>query len=70
MLCGHRYIWMSVCYASSMSLAAESPVHSSRSSDEFAALLDAELELASSDTSPGEDQENAEEEDDFSGAEG
>jgi len=61
---------MSVCYASSMSLAAESSVHSSRSSDEFAALLDAELELASSDTSPDEDQENAEEEDDFSGAEG
>ena len=46
-----------------MSLAAESPVHSSSSSDDFAALLDAELELAASDTSPGEDQENDEGED-------
>jgi len=48
-----------------MSLAAESPVHSSSSRDDFAALLDAVLELASSDTSPDEDQENDEEEDEF-----
>lgn len=48
-----------------MSLAAESPVHSPSSSDDFATFLDAELELASSDTSPDEDQENDEEEDDF-----
>ncbi|XP_038972761.1 RNA polymerase II C-terminal domain phosphatase-like 4 [Phoenix dactylifera] len=35
-----------------MSLAAESPLHSSSSSDDLAAFLEAELELASSDTSP------------------
>lgn len=48
-----------------MSLAAESPVHSSSSSDDFASFLDAELELASSDTSPDEDHENDEEDEDF-----
>lgn len=35
-----------------MSLVAESPLHSSSSSDDFAAFLDSELEVVSSDTSP------------------
>ncbi|ONK69721.1 uncharacterized protein A4U43_C05F26030 [Asparagus officinalis] len=47
-----------------MSLAAESPVHSSSSSDDFAAFLDAELDVASSDTSPDEDQDDEENDDD------
>ena len=49
---------------SSLSLAAESPVHSSSSSD-FAALHYAELELADSDISFGEDQEDDGDDDDF-----
>lgn len=48
-----------------MSLTAESPVNSSSSSDDFAAFLDAELDVASSDTSPDEDQENDDDEEDF-----
>lgn len=47
-----------------MSLVAESPVHSSSSSDDFAAFLEAELELVSPDAS-NEDQDNVEEEDGF-----
>ncbi|KAG0491359.1 hypothetical protein HPP92_004757 [Vanilla planifolia] len=38
-----------------MLLAEESPVHSSSSSDDFAALLEAELELGSSDFCPNDD---------------
>lgn len=37
-----------------MSLAAESPLQSSSSSEDFAAFLDSELELASCDSSPNE----------------
>ncbi|WOK92424.1 RNA polymerase II C-terminal domain phosphatase-like 4 [Canna indica] len=40
-----------------MSLAAESPLQSSSSSEDFAAFLDAELELTSSDNSPHEEEE-------------
>lgn len=40
-----------------MSLEAESPLHSSSSSDDFAALLDSELELATSTLSPQDDEE-------------
>lgn len=47
-----------------MSLVAESPIHSSSSSDDLAAFLDAELDVDSSDTSD-EDQENEHEEDNF-----
>lgn len=43
-----------------MSFATDSPVHSS-SSDDFAALIDAELEVGSSGSSPDE-QDNGEEE--------
>lgn len=40
-----------------MSVATDSPVSSS-SSDDFAALLDAELDSGSSDTSPDQDEDN------------
>ncbi|URE17958.1 RNA polymerase II C-terminal domain phosphatase-like [Musa troglodytarum] len=48
-----------------MSLAAESPLQSSSSSEDFAALLDAELELASSDTSPNEEEAENDDENDL-----
>lgn len=38
-----------------MSLAAESPLQSSSSGEDFAAFLDSELELASSESSPNEE---------------
>ncbi|URE17955.1 RNA polymerase II C-terminal domain phosphatase-like [Musa troglodytarum] len=50
---------------SRMSLAAESPLQSSSSSEDFAALLDAELELASSDTSPNEEEAENDDENDL-----
>ena len=47
-----------------MSLAAESPLQSSSSSDDFAAFLDAELDADSSNSSPN-DETNDDEEIDF-----
>ncbi|XP_072961312.1 RNA polymerase II C-terminal domain phosphatase-like 4 isoform X1 [Typha angustifolia] len=47
-----------------MSLAAESPSLSSSSSDDFAAILDAELEFDSSEPFPDDDETNSVEEDD------
>ncbi|XP_010928003.1 RNA polymerase II C-terminal domain phosphatase-like 4 isoform X2 [Elaeis guineensis] len=46
-----------------MSLAAESPLHSSSSSDDLAAFIEAELELTSSDTSPNDQLDDDEEND-------